>query len=516
MIIEILYSELVKLLKSKASLEQVIENLDMLGTPVDGFEGDLLRVEVFPNRVDMLSPEGLARALNGFMESQSGYPIWRTEPTNIEVDVKSTSRPNVSFSVVKGATLDEESLKALMQMQEKLHATVGRNRRKFSIGVYDLDKIKPPFVYKELKLKDILFRPLEEESDMTGKEVLESTEKGQKYAHLVTDTAPVIMDSQSRILSMVPILNAEFCKITKDTKNFLIDSTGTAEGTENIVSIIASTLADRGGVIGVIFPGPTFLPKRVSAPLEYINKIVGLNLNESEYMILLSKMRLGYDGDVLIPPYRLDIFNKMDIAEEIAIAYGYNKFEGELSPSYSPGEPLVSSLLDNELRKLVVGMGFLELKTFMLTSPEILKLAGGHKIAAVNSKSLEYSALRPSILPGIFDVLKFNKDADYPQKVFEIGPVFSPEEGHNISGMIVHKTANFSEIKGVVDRLIGTISQSVEWKNGEHEFFMKGRTAVSDVGVYGEVNLSISEKLGVPMTAFELDLNKLKLQERIL
>jgi len=212
----------------------------------------------------------------------------------------------------------------------------------------------------------------------------------------------------------------------------------------------------------------------------------------------------------------MDMFTEMDVAEEVAIAYGYDKFKGKLSPSYSPGEPLESSLLSNELRKIMVGMGFLELKTFMLTSPEILKLSGGHKLAASNSKSLEYSALRQSLLPGIFDVLNFNKNADYPQRVFEIGHVFLPEEKEYVSGIIIHKEANFSEVKGMVDRLIKTISKEVKWENGSHEFFMEGRTATSNAGVYGEVSLSISEKLGMPMTAFEVDITKLKLQERIL
>ncbi|MBR9689693.1 MAG: phenylalanine--tRNA ligase subunit beta [Candidatus Altiarchaeota archaeon] len=516
MIIEVSFEELSKLLKTKVTLEQVIKGLDMLGTPIDDVDGDLLRVEVFPNRIDMLSPEGLSRSLDGFLGGETGYPLWKMKPSKVEASVSSTIRPFVSFSTVTGASLSETAVQNLMQMQEKLHTTVGRDRKKFSIGVYDLDLIKPPIVFKELPLKEIQFRPLDENSDMTGKEILESTEKGKKYAHLVGNMAPVLMDDSKRILSMPPIINADFCKVTSNTTNFLIDSTGTSEGTNQMVAIVATALARRGGSIGVVMPGPTYLPRRIKVDLKYLKKITGLEINKGTLGRLLEKMRLGYDGDILVPPYRTDIFGPIDIAEDLAIAYGYEKFEGELSPTYSTGKPLKSNELNNELRKLLVGFGFLELKTFMLTSPKILKLSGGYKLKVNNSKSREYSALRQSILPGMFDVLAFNKNADYPQRVFEVGSVFTPDEEPRIAGMIAHKNSSFSEIKSVVDRLVSTISKSPEWVSGEHPFFMEGRVAVSDIGVYGEVKLDISEKLGVPISAFEINPRKLSLQERIL
>ena len=73
MIVEVPFKELQRLLKAKASLEQVSDALAMFGTPIDDLQGDLLRVEVEPNRVDMLSPEGIARSLNGFLEAETGY-----------------------------------------------------------------------------------------------------------------------------------------------------------------------------------------------------------------------------------------------------------------------------------------------------------------------------------------------------------------------------------------------------------------------------------------------------------
>ncbi len=510
MIVEIPYKELASLLKVKASLEQIVKALDMFGTPVDEFDKDILRVEVFPNRVDMLSPEGIARSLDGFLGHSVGYPLWNLMPSGIETVVgKSKTRPFISFSSVQDVPFTEVALKSLMQLQEKLHVSIGRNRRKYSIGVYDTDKIGKQVTYKEMPLKEIEFKPIGEKSEMTGYEILESTEKGMDFAHLLGDTAPVLMDEKNRIMAMAPITGADYCKVTKDTKNFFVDSTGTEKGTDSVVTLITTSLVQRGGSLGIVVPGPTYLPRRMKLDQSYLNKITGLNLTKTKLQNALLKMRFGFDGDILIPSYRFDIFNKIDIAEDIAIAHGYTKFKGELPPSYSPGESLKVRELEQEIRKIMTGMKFIELKTYMLTSPSLLSMAGSPTLEVTNPKSSEYSTLRQSLLPGLFDVLSINTNAQYPHNVFELGHIFTPDEKLKLSGIIAHTDANFAEIKAVVDRLVKMFSIKAKWELGNHPFFMEGRTALSEFGVYGEVSPAISEKFGVPLAAFELNLERI-------
>lgn len=510
MIVDVSFKELQKLLKAKASLEQVMEALAMFGTPVDDVQGDNLRVEVEPNRVDMLSAEGIARSLNGFLGAEVGYPQWKLVPGKLEVEREGSEiRPNVSFSSVLGTKLTEAALQGLMQMQEKLHLTVGRDRRKFSIGLYDLSKLASPITFKDMPLDDILFRPLGENSDMTGREALQKTEKGKRYAHLVgKDKAPVLVDGKGRILSMAPIINADFCRVTTKTTDFFIDSTGTQEGTDSMVAIVASALAERGGSIGVTMPGPSFLPERLRVTGKFVRDYLGRKIKKRTMRRCLEEMRYGYDGRVLIPPYRTDIFSRIDIAEDIAIAHGYGEFEGELLPAQTPGEPLAWREREAHVRRLMVGLGFLELKTFMLTSPDLLQLSGRYRLTVKDSKSREYSALRQSLLPGMFQVLQLNKDADYPQRVFETGTVFMPVEGRRLAGLVAHNGAGFSEIKGVVDRLVSSMGWQADWEGDEHPFFMPGRTAACDLGHYGEVRPRIAEKVGLPVAGFELNLDR--------
>mgnify|MGYP000450990311 CR=1 FL=1 len=395
MIIEVEFEDLISLLKRKVSLEKLTRALDMFGTPVDEIEENVLRVEVPPNRLDMLSTEGIARALNGFLGFEKGLPVWNFTSHTIEVEVKKSEiRPFVSFSSVFGVKMGENIIRSIMQMQEKLHLTAGRNRRKYSIGLYDLDKIKPPIRYMDLPLSEISFVPLGEDEEMTGEEILEKTEKGKEYKHLVGEKAPVLVDGKGRIMSMAPIINAEWCKVTENTRNIFIDSTGTEEGTDLMVALVATSLAERGGKIGVVVPGPTFLPKPMRVDFGKIKRVVGVEMSNIEIQEALEKMRYGVEGKkILIPPYRTDVFSIEDIAEDVAIAYGYENIPFEIPAMEGFGEPLKEIEIENEYRKLMIGFGFIEVKTFVLTNKELLELGGKPIISVKNPKTKEALSL---------------------------------------------------------------------------------------------------------------------------
>jgi len=515
MIVEVEYADLISLLGKSVPLQDIVNALDMFGTPVDEYDETTLRVEVFPNRPDMLGPEGISRSLKGVLGIETGLPQWKMSSSELEIDVTSTTiRPHLSFATVTGVKLTESAVKSLMQMQEKLHIGMGRNRAKFSIGIYDMDRIRFPVKYTEMPLKDISFMPLDAPTgeELTGQEVLTQTEKGRDFAHLLPKNprkAPVMVDAMDRVISMPPILNADFCKVTSSTTNLLIDSTGTAPGTDRMVALIATALAERGGTINVVMPGPLFLPGRMKLDMKYIHKLTGLELNRSEVAELLKRMRFGFLDEVLIPPYRTDIMNQIDLAEDLAIAYGYQNFTHELPRMGLVGKPLKVSEFENTLRCLMVGNGFLEVKLFNLISKVDALLAGGAKVETANPKSLECSVLRPSLLPGLFGLLRSNKSADYPQRIFEIGEIFAPGQGRCLAGFITHAKAGFTEVKGVVDAiqdLTGKTAEQPTWKAGEHPMFMPGRTAISEWGVYGELLPVLSQKIGMPVAGFELRL----------
>ncbi|TAN45018.1 MAG: phenylalanine--tRNA ligase subunit beta, partial [Candidatus Methanoperedens sp.] len=130
--------------------ETIIKKIPMMGCDIERIEEDHVDIEFFPNRPDLYSPEGVARAIRGFLEIETGLREFKVTPSGIKI-TKDTGleniRPYLACAVVRGMSFNSRSIESLMALQESLHWAVGRNRKKVSIGVHDLERIKPPFRY---------------------------------------------------------------------------------------------------------------------------------------------------------------------------------------------------------------------------------------------------------------------------------------------------------------------------------------------------------------------------------
>ena len=161
--VSVRYDELVELVGKPLSIEEFIDRITMMGSGHEATEGDVITFDIFPNRPDMYSAEGIARALRGFLGIEIGPPRFRVKQgaTAILVDTSVENvRPFGVGGIVRDVDLTEESVASLVDLQEKLHLTVGRRRRKVAIGIHDLDKVTPPFTYKAVPPDSMSFTPL--------------------------------------------------------------------------------------------------------------------------------------------------------------------------------------------------------------------------------------------------------------------------------------------------------------------------------------------------------------------
>ena len=124
--------------------------LPSMGCPVEGNDDDVIEVEVFPDRPDLLSHESLARAVRSFSGSALESPSIEVGDSATEMVVDPSLeqvRPIIMAAIVRGVdtgSTDSEKddfIQSLMDHQEKLHLTLGRKRRFASIGVHDLSLI---------------------------------------------------------------------------------------------------------------------------------------------------------------------------------------------------------------------------------------------------------------------------------------------------------------------------------------------------------------------------------------
>ena len=140
---------------------------------------------------------------------------------------------------------------------------------------------------------------------------------------------------------MPPIINSHSTgKITEKTKDVFIECSGfDLDALKILLNIIVTALADMGGEIysmELFYDKkkeitPDLSPKKMKLDTNYVNKILGLSLNDTEIKKLLERMGFSYNNkQVLIPSYRADILHPIDIVEDIAIAHGYENFTPEI------------------------------------------------------------------------------------------------------------------------------------------------------------------------------------------
>ena len=234
------------------------ERIFMFGNPIQNLNEKELQIEVFPNRPDMLSYQGFKRAFLAFLGKEVGlreYKINKPEK-NYVVSVDSSVkdiRPYTACAIIKDIKLDDEKIKELIEIQEKLHVTLGRKRKKLAIGIYPLEKIKLPITFKAIEPDQIKFIPLESDKELSGLEILQKHPTGKEYAHLLAGKAkfPIFVDDDNNILSMPPVINSQKTgRVTSETKNLFVECSGFDEEIlKSCLNILVSTMADMGAKI---------------------------------------------------------------------------------------------------------------------------------------------------------------------------------------------------------------------------------------------------------------------------
>ena len=518
--------DVLNLIGRKLSDNILKERIPMLGTDLSSVTDKEITVEIFPNRPDMLSEEGFSRALSSFLGIKKGLRKYKVNPSKYKYKIDSKVkkvRPFAVASVIKDIELTDETVNSLMQLQEKLHITHGRNRKKVAMGVHDLDKIKFPLIYTT-KPTSFRFIPLDFNKELSLHEILEIHPKGKEFAHLLKGFKgyPLWLDASNNVLSMPPIINSDLTKVTQETKNLFLDITGTDKNAvEQALNILVCACADRKGKIYKVNQCPNLAPKKIKIDINYINKTLGLNLKSSQIKQLLERMGMTLQGSaVLYPAYRTDILNQIDIAEDIAIAHGYEKFKEEIPNISTIAEESKFEVFKQKISNIMIGLNLQEVSTFHLTDKETqtsLMLNNSEVIQVENSKSSEYDTLRSWLIPSLLRVLKNNKHNEYPQRIFEIGNIFNKKgEFTRLCVMISHSDADYTEVRQILDSLSSNLNINLSYRETDFSSFIPGRMArVSyknkDIAYIGEIHPKVLSNFSLenPVSCFELNLTEL-------
>jgi phenylalanyl-tRNA synthetase beta chain len=327
--------------------EELKSDLFDLGLEFEGWTDDEeFQLEFAPDRLDRLSVEGVARSLRYHYGDDRGVYVPNTNPADwtIHVEDQPEERPYVTGAVVRGLDLSDGALESLIQLQEKLHATMGRKRAKGAIGVHDLTMLKGTdlrptddqstsldltggqdptevaeesqdemvgdatvepvggnaITYTSADPDEATFVPLEADAEMTPSEVITGHETGQQYGDLVADfeRVPAIYDAIG-LFSFPPVINGRRTEVTENSRDLFIEMTGTDQWTiDHMCSIVCYALEARGGTIervnveyaddapgeyaGHTLERPAFDTRTKTVTLDRIESLLGVDLEPRE------------------------------------------------------------------------------------------------------------------------------------------------------------------------------------------------------------------------------------------
>ncbi|ADL58759.1 phenylalanine--tRNA ligase subunit beta [Methanothermobacter sp. KEPCO-1] len=527
--------------------ERLIEVLPMMGSDIEDFDDEGIKVEFFPNRPDLLSVEGVARSLRGFLGIETGMPSYDVPESDIEVTVDESVlnvRPHLGMAVIENVRFTDKKLKQVMEFQEDLHWVIGRDRKKVAIGIHDLDRVEPPFVYSGVEPEGVTFTPLESVCEMTPREILEEHPKGVAYAHLLRDHEryPLITDKNGDVLSLPPIINGELTKLTTETERILVDVTGTDERAVNqALNIICTSFAESGGVIRSVTVRrpeselrlPDLTPKEMSVSVSTASHITGIELDAAEIKELLMKARMDASivspDEVLavIPAYRVDILHEVDLVENIATQYCIGRIEPLIPEVATIAEEDNWNRADKFIRDVMVGLGFQEVMSLMLTSEEShyqkMRLEEDERVQVAQPISQDRTMIRKSLLNGLLEFLEDNRHEDLPQRIFEVGDVvyIDPKAEtrtrtvKKLACAITHSSAGFTEIKSIAAAVVENLGYEFRVEPLDHPSFIRGRCASIESegessrirGFFGEVHPEVvtNFNLEYPVIALEIE-----------
>jgi len=524
---------------NKAELKKVIgdlsdEELDyklnMFSIGVENITEEEVSVEIAPNRPDMLSAQGIHRALKNYFGEKIKQYIVNKPLKNYDVKIDSSLksiRPYTVCAIIKNLQFNDEKIKEIIDIQEKLHSTFGRDRKKIAIGIYPLEKIELPITFRAENPEAIKFVPLEMDKELNGRQILSKHPTGRDYAHLLEgfEKYPVFRDNKGNVLSMPPIINSQMTgKITEETKEIFIECSGSdILALKKTLNILVTSLADMGGEIygirldyeGKKIITPDLKPEKIKIGIPDCEKLLGIKIKETEIKRLLEKMGMSYNkGIVEYPAYRADIMHPVDIYEDVAIAYGYDHLNPELPDVFTIGKEEELEVKKRKIAEILTGLGLLEISTYHLVRKEDLKknsIKGG--IEVLESKT-DYNILRPDLLVSALRTLSENTDARYPQKIFELGRIFESgkkiEEKEKLCITITGDT-DFTEIKQILDYLTRMLNKEYKIEETEHPCFIPGRVGKiiiegKKIGILGEISPSVIDDWGLKMPVSSLEI----------
>ncbi len=556
----------------------ILENNLQAGTPITealGLNDVLMEIAITPNRPDALSHIGVARDLSAIFDRDLKLPKINfkesdkriSEYASIEIE-DTINCPRYSSRVVI-----EVKIKESPDWLKKKISSIGLRpiNNVVDITNYLLHETGQPlhaFDLDKLAGKKIVVR--------STKDKIRFTTLDSKNRELPEYTL-MICDGQNEV-AIAGVMGGENSEVTNQTKNILIESAyfnpssirktskslmlstdasyrferGTdlsntlyvAERAAQLISELGNGKIVKGSID--VYP-KKILPKELKLRLNKVESLLGYKIEKQKIQKILNRLGinilkdLGESLEVTVPLNRPDIEREVDLIEEIARIFSYDKIPTVHKIGITLEQKEDESGFADKVREVAVSLGLFEMINNPLQSEKMTKLEG-NEIAISNPQSLDMGFLRTSLLAGTLQTVSNNINKNQKDlALFEIGDVFQKQnndinsfddfsESTNLIFVVTgsrlrrawynkEEKYDFFYLKGLIDTLLAKISLDNEltdsYNSGEksiYEYQFTKNFNSEDIGKGGKLNKFVLKQFDIDQDVFcfEFNLNKLK------
>lgn len=442
---KVAYKHLVKNIKQNPDIKDLSEKLFQLGHEHE-VKGEVLELELTPNRGDCLSIDGLLRDLNLFYDVEISNNIYKEEIKEFSFDFINNAEEacrKISFLKIEIDKIPENYNTQL----NSYFTCLNNKKNNFFTDVSNYisyETGQPTHCYEESSVRDgIKLDYFENQQDF--KTLLDQTIK-------LKDKNLVFFNKKDEIINLAGIIGGKKSSCTDSTTSVILEcayfdpeailgkavkysiSSDAAhkfernvdpDSHEYVIRRFIQIIAEHTNILNLEIFTKNHSPSirnEIKFSLEKINNILGTNIKEKDCLNYLK--RLGFEineSTIIVPSYRNDIKNINDISEEIARAIGYDNIKPiPLNLKHNRSKEFFNKDSEKKLKNLLTDNGFFE----VINDP-FVQVNNNDSVQVDNPLDSKRGYLRTNLRGSLLKNLLYNERRQKDSiKLFEIADVY--------------------------------------------------------------------------------------------
>ena len=444
---KIAYSHLVQYMPENPTIEQISDSLFQLGHEHE-IEGNIFDMEFTPNRGDCLSINGLLRDLAVFYSIDLNQEIYSEKLNELNIDFENKSEeicPKISFlklEIDKVPELYKNSLEDYfsdLNLSKNNFFTDVSNYLSYETGqpthCYDANAINEKLIFHEIERQEEFETLLDKKITLKDKSAVFSLNNkvinlagimGGKSTSCSAHTKTVLVECA--YFKPEAIIGKSIKYDIKSEASHKFERGVDKDSQDKVLRRFIQVVSEHANIKEMSIVSYNYKENhgiKIPVNVSKINQIIGININENDYLNYLTKLGFAIEENFIkVPSFRSDIKTQNDLAEEVARVIGYDNIS-RAEINIPKNENHNYKDIENKLRYFLLDYGFYE----VINSP-FVGITSKEAIKVDNPLDSNRAFLRTNLTDSLVENLLFNERRQKDSvKLFEISDIYSSENG---------------------------------------------------------------------------------------